>query len=187
MTVTLVTGPTREPVTLAAVKAHCRIDTADEDALLAHYVLAAREHIETYTGRALFPQTWDQRADGLGSQIVLQRPPVQSVTSVKYLDAAGVEQTLDPSQYRLVQRCTGDYVVVPAYGVTWPAVQAVESAVTVRFVAGYTPETFPARLRQALLLLVGHWYEHREPVNIGNIGNEIPLGFEALVFPFRTF
>lgn len=187
MSLTLVTGPTRDPVSLAEAKAHCRIDTADDDGLIAGYLLAARQHVEIYTRRALITQTWDQIGDELGSEIVLERPPVQSVTSVKYLDSAGVEQTLAPSQYRLVQRRTGEFVIVPAYGVTWPSVQDVESAVTVRFVAGYLPEAFPEPLRHAILLLVGHWYEHREAVDDRGTAAEVPIGFEPLVFPFRAF
>lgn len=187
MSVTLITGPTREPVSLAEARAHCRVDANDEDGLIAGYLLAARQHVETYTRRALLTQTWDQSADDLGSEIVLLRPPVQSVTSVKYLDSAGVEQTLAPSQYRLVKRGTGEFVVVPAYGVTWPAVQAVESAVTVRFVAGYLPEAVPEPLRQAILLLVGHWYEHREAVDARGSAAEVPMAFDPLVFPFRAF
>ena len=187
MSVTLITGPTREPVSLAEAKAHCRVDTNDEDGLIAGYLLAARQHVETYTRRALLTQTWDQSVDELGSEIVLLRPPVQSITSLKYLDSTGVEQTLAPSQYRLVKRATGEFVIVPAYGVTWPTAQAVEAAVTVRFVAGYLPETVPEPLRHGILLLVGHWYENREAVDTRGSASEVPMGFEPLVFPFRAF
>lgn len=187
MSLTLVTGPTREPVTLAEARAQCRIDSSVEDGLIAGDILAARQHVEIYTRRAMLTQTWDQTLDELGTEIVLLKPPVQSVTSVKYLDASGVEQTLNSSQYRLVQRSTGEFVIVPAYGVTWPTVQPVESAVTVRFVAGYSSDAFPEPLRKAVLLLVSHWFENRSAVDERGTAAEIPLGFEALVFPFRAF
>lgn len=187
MALTLVTAATFEPVSLAEAKAQCRVDSAEEDGLIAGYILAARQHVETYVRRALITQTWDQTIDELGAEIVLQRPPVQSVTSVKYLDSAGAEQTLAPSQYRLVQRSTGEFVIVPAYGVSWPTVQGVESAVTVRFVAGYLPGALPEPLRQGVLMLVSHWYDNRAAVAARGDVAEIPLGFEPLVFPFRAF
>lgn len=187
MSLTLITGPTREPVTLAEARAQCRIDSTAEDGFIAGDILAARQHVEIHTRRAMLAQTWDQTEDELGTEIVLLKPPVQSITSVKYLDASGVEQTMNASQYRLVQRKTGEFVVVPTYGVTWPAVQAVESAVTVRFIAGYTPETFPEPLRKAILLLVSYWYDNRSAVDDRGTAAEIPLAFNDLVFPFRAF
>lgn len=39
----------------------------------------------------------------------------------------------------------------------------------------------PARARQAMLLLIGHWYEHREEVNVGNIVTEMPDGAKSLL------
>jgi uncharacterized phiE125 gp8 family phage protein len=188
MSLTLIAGPTSEPVSLAEAKDHCRIDATHDDALISRLILTARQHVETYTRRALLTQTWDQTADALGAELVLERPPVQSVTSVKYLDTSGAEQTLAPSQYRLVKRATGEFVIVPAYGVQWPAAQPVESSVTVRFVAGYaTTATVPEPLRHALLLLVGHWYEQRSAVDDRGSAAEVPFGYEPLVFPFRAF
>ncbi len=40
-------------------------------------------------------------------------------------------------------------------------------------------------VKLALMLLVGHWYENREPVNIGNIVSALPFGFESLLEPYR--
>ena len=54
----------------------------------------------------------------------------------------------------------------------------------------YGPDEVPSELavepagaveKQAMLLLIGHWYEHREAVNIGNITSEIPITAEALL------
>lgn len=36
-------------------------------------------------------------------------------------------------------------------------------------------EAMPAMEKAACLLLIGHWFEHRETVNIGNITSEVPL------------
>lgn len=37
----------------------------------------------------------------------------------------------------------------------------------------------------ALLLLVGHWYENREQVSVGNTVTSFPFGFESLLDPYR--
>lgn len=199
MATRLVTPPTVDPVSLIEAKAHCRVDIADDDGLLAGYVLAARAHIENETRRAFMTQTWEATFDyewpslriyGCYRQrIVLPRPPVQSVTSVKYIDTAGVEQTLASDQYKVSKSDTGEWYVVPAYGVTWPTVRREMEAITVRFVAGYgsNPGDVPEPLRQAILLLIGHWYENRETVNVGNITSELPMTVASLVFPFRVF
>ncbi|MNM21459.1 Phage gp6-like head-tail connector protein [compost metagenome] len=42
-------------------------------------------------------------------------------------------------------------------------------------------------VRLAMLLLIGHWDENREAVNIGNITSEVPLGFAELIGPYRWF
>lgn len=188
MSLTLVTAPTQDPVSLAEARAQCKVDVSDDDALIVGYLLAARQYVEIYTRRALITQTWDQVADELGSEIVLCKPPVQSVTSVKYLDEAGTEQTLASNQYRLISRDTGEAVIVPAYGVTWPTPQAVERAVTVRFVAGYGsgPSAMPETIRQAILLMVAHWYKNRETTAAQDL-KEIPMGAESLLFPHRAF
>lgn len=40
-------------------------------------------------------------------------------------------------------------------------------------------------IKLALMLLVSHWYENREPVNIGNITTTLPFGIEAILKPYR--
>ncbi len=189
MALSLVTAPTLDPVSLAEARAQCKLDIPDEDALIAGYLLAAREHVETETHRALITQTWDLTLDEWPEQIVLPRPPVQSVTAITYLDSAGTLQTLNPSQYRLLKLATGEWAVCRAYGVVWPAVQSIEACITVRFVCGYgsAPGSIPEALRQAILLLVEHWHKNRSAVSEKGTEREIPLGVERLIFPHRVF
>lgn len=157
MGISLVTGPTSEPVSLAEAKAHCRVDNEDSDAMLAGYILAARRFAEGYTRRAFVTQTFDQTFDYdwpavCGSQqIFLLLPPLASVTSITYVDVDGATQTLSSSDYRvLTDGVLGR--VVPAYNVTWPAVRSQENAITVRFVAGWDASVVPDEIRTAILL-----------------------------------
>lgn len=189
MGLSLVTGPTTEPVTLAEAKAHCRIEIPDDDGLLAGYILAARTHVEGQTHRVMLTQTWDCTADyGWPIRSGRQRfdiplSPVQAVSSVSYVDQNGAAQTLATDQYTVVSNRTKAFIV-PVYDVTWPSVRCVPDAVTVRAVVGYTQT--PDELRQAILMLVGHWYENRESVVVGQTPAELPLTVEALISPFRV-
>lgn len=190
MGMSLVTPPTLEPVSLAEAKAHCRIDSSEDDAFVVGYLLAARQHVEVYTRRALMRQTWDMTLDSSWPDIiVVPKPPLISVASVSYVDANGVTQVLSPATYQV---STGGIEgrIARAYGQYWPSVRPLTfDTITVRFTCGYgtNPGDIPEPIRQAMLLLIGHWNENREAVNVGNIVNELPFAVEALLFPFRVF
>lgn len=160
------------------------------DPLLAGYLTAARLHVEGRDGwlnRALVTQTWDLFLDRFPCAIVLPLPPLQSVTSVTYLDNTGASQTLATNQYR-VDTARVPARITPAYGVTWPNTYGVPNAVTVRFVAGYgAPAAVPGPIRLGLTMLAAHFYEHREPVLVGTIQARLPFHVEALLMPFRVW
>lgn len=184
-----VTPPSLEPVSLAEARAHCRVTPDEDDALLAGYILAARQHVEVHTRRALMQQTWDLTIDDAWPDIItVPRPPLVSVVSVSYLDTTGVLQVLPADQY-LVSVGGIEGRISPAYGQSWPSVRRQLDAITVRFTCGYgtNPGDVPNPLRQAMLLLVGHWYENRETVVLGTIATELPLSVKALLFPYRVF
>lgn len=191
MGLTLVTRPTLEPVTLIEAKAHCRVDTSDDDGLMAAYVLAARAWVESQVG-PLMTQTWDVTYpwgwpwDRQRYRIKLPLRPVQSVVSVTYVDEQGVSQTLSPSLYTAILNVPTP-CIEKAFNVTWPTVRDVPEAVTVRLVTGYgdNPGDVPQPLRLAILMLVGHFYEHRESVVIGQTPAEVPMSVESLISPYR--
>lgn len=198
MATRLITPPTADPLTLLEVKAHCRVDI-DDDGLIAGYLLAARVHIENETRRAFMTQTWEltiddrwpaERVNGSWRhRVVLPRPPMLSVESITYVDQLGATQTLAVDQYLAAKSDTDEWVIRPAYGVNWPGVREQMAAITITFVAGYgaNPSDVPEPLRQAMLLLVGHMYENREAINVGNIVTELPLAVQSLMFPYRVF
>lgn len=186
MPLSLVTAPAETPVTLAEACAHLRVAEGDDDATVNALIAAATAHLDGYAGilgRCLVTQTWAMTMDTLPRDgFRLPLVPVASVASITYVDADGVSQTLAADQRAL----SGDRVV-PAYGVTWPTPRAQTDAVTVTFIAGYgAAADVPAAIRQALLLLVGHWYDQRSAVNVGNIVTPMPLAVEALLAPYRV-
>jgi uncharacterized phiE125 gp8 family phage protein len=199
----LVTGPTTEPLSLAEVKAHLRLDsTSDpsptEDVELAAWITAARQYVETFTHRACITQTWDLKLDGFpcDAAIVLPNPPLISITTatglvVTYTATTGTLTTWAEANYTVDAPAgpeAGRGSLRPAYGVFYPSTRDVVNAVTVRFVAGYgAANTVPAGIKAAMKLLIGHWWANREAVNIGNSTSELPLAVASLLWPFKAW
>jgi uncharacterized phiE125 gp8 family phage protein len=191
MSLTLVTGPAQEPLTLEQAKAQLRLDVDTDDALIIDFIKTARQWGEGQIKRALITQTHDLNIDynwpwKFGSpRIDFPINPVSSVTSITYVDLDGTspQPTLAASQYTVVARRHGSYIV-PAYNINWPSVRSVPNAITVRFVAGDTLANLPKQLERAVSLLVAHMYENRETVTAKDLV-EVPYAIESLISPFR--
>lgn len=188
MALTLVTAPATEPVALADAKAHLRVDATTDDTLISALITAARQYAETVTRRAMVTQTWDLTMDEWpdSDRIIVPLPPLQSVTSITYKDTDGTASTLATTEY-IVDTKSEPGRIVLAYGKDWPTTTLYPAgAITVRFTAGYGEATaVPQGIKQAILLLVGHWYEQREAVNVGNIVNPLPFAVDALLWQHR--
>lgn len=201
-----IVAPSVEPVTLAEAKLHCRVDIDDDDTLISSLITAAREWCEAHTLRAFVRQTWKLTLDrfpgplgypypewsSFGDEpIELPQPPLFAVSSVQYVDTAGTLQSL--TDYRLDSE-NEPARITPAYGETWPATRAQMNAVTIVYEAGY-PEgqgspsdqtvNVPQSVKQAMLLLIGHWYEHRESASDFTI-LEVPQTVTFILAPLRV-
>ena len=186
MGLSIVTQPATEPLTVAEAKSHLRVDITDDDTIIGEYISTARVFAEGVTRRAFVAQTWDYTLDRFPlAAIKLPIQPVTSVSYVQYVDATGSTQTFtegtspDVAKYDVFTdgpRTT----IVPKYNQVWPDTRDHPNVVTVRFVAGYS--TFPADLKTALRLLVGHQYENREAVVIGfTVIDTLPLGVQSFL------
>ncbi|MCH9839285.1 head-tail connector protein [bacterium] len=192
-TTTLVTAPLVEPVTVAEAKNHVRVDTDDDDALLRRLIEAGRLEAEAYTRRSFITTTWRLDLDGwpCGRVIHIPNPPLLAVTSVKYDDPAGDEQTLDPASYT-VDAPVGPRAergrVVLASGTSWPTTGYEPNSVRVEYTAGYgtDPTDVPDGLRHAILLMVGELYERRAIVTPGVSLAANPLAAERLLNAYRS-
>lgn len=186
MDVSLKTAPAERVVTRAEAKAQLRVPDAftDEDDYIDGLILAAESYIDGrdgILGRALVSQTWIGTLDGaFPDQITVPLPPLQSVSSITYIDGNGDEQTLASSTYQVIKNVEPG-LIVPAFGQSWPTTRAQLQSITVEFVAGYGgAAALPEKIKQMVLFLVSHWYINRAPVNVGNIVNDIPQAFTAL-------
>lgn len=185
---TLVTGPTIEPVSVDDARLQCRLgDNHEEDEYLAALITAARVHVENITWRALISQTWDFSYDTF-DVLKIPKPPLSSVTSVKYYDGNSTEQTLASTVYETGE-INGIGVVRLKYNQTWPPTQGHDDDITVRAVCGYgtTAASVPANYRHAIKLLVAHWFVHREEVVTGMNAATLPSAVDALLSADRAF
>ena len=153
MTYKVITPVATEPVSLAEARAQLRMtadDTTADDALISVFITAAREFAEHYTGRALSLQTLEMALDAFPAYgFDLDMPPVATITSIKYTDAAGTEQTVPTASYILSLYGDARHVTL-AYGASWPATQGITNAVRIVYVTGYT--VAPKAVKAALLL-----------------------------------
>lgn len=200
MSLTLVSPAPAYPVSRDEAKAQLRLDSTDDDALVDALIAVATMHLDGrdgWLGRALVMQTWDLQMHRFPGVIDVPLPPLRSISSITYLDSNNVSQTLAASKYQVDRNGQWRARIKPAYGETWPSTYDVWNAVTVRFVAGYEPgegsptdyaENVPRPIKQAILLMVAHWYENRVPVLVGQSAQavEIPFTANALLAPYRV-
>ena len=190
MTLRIITQPSVEPITLAEAKLQCRVETtftADDD-LLNALITAVRQQVENLTRRALVQQTLELTLDCFPASgvIELPRPPLQSVTSVKFIDTDGTLTTVPASEYQ-VDTYREPGLVMPAYLESWDATRSDFNAVQVRYVAGYASgspqdavglvENIPQALKHWMKVRINTLYNQREGINIGNTVSEIPRDF----------
>jgi len=176
------TAPTTEPVTLAEAQAHCRsIDDTAENATLTGLITAAREYCEQYTRRALAPQTIELYLDYFPYEIKLPMPPITSVTSITYKDYLGTETTVSASDY-VVDTVKG--CINQAYGKTFPSFTPyISNPIKVTYVAGYIAA--PKTVKQAMLLLIGHWYVNRSATGT-EVNKYIEFGVKNLLSLYKA-
>jgi uncharacterized phiE125 gp8 family phage protein len=171
---------------LADAKAHLRLETTADDDYVTALIAAATAFFEDQANLKLITQTVRLSLPDFTAVIRLPRMPVQSVDSVKYLDAGGTLQTLATTDYT-VSLDPPQAVIVPAYGKTWPSVRCGQpQGVQVDFVAGYgdTAAAVPALIKHGLKFLVAHWYAQREPV-AGAALAEVPMAVDAILSTVR--
>jgi uncharacterized phiE125 gp8 family phage protein len=186
----LIAPPSLEPLSLADAKVHLKVDGTEEDALIGQMIVAARLACEHALGRALLEQVWERVLPAFpAAGILLGKPRVQQIVSVKYVDEDGVQQTLAPELYAL-DADSGPGWLFCALGAQWPGTRAVPGAVRVRFTAGYGAEaaSVPANVVAWLKLQVGALYRNREAFAGSGAAIELPGRFtDALLDSERVY
>ncbi len=194
--------PIVEPVSLAELKAHVRVETEDEDDYLLGLIMAARQYCERRVERCFVDTRLELKLDTFpaGIELPLPMPPFSPTESrqaieVNYLNVTLQELavteavpviTSQPGTF-LAHRASTPAVLTPNVNGYWPVTGPIRSAVTIRWWAGYgdSGRAVPKPIRHAILMLAAHWYGQREAVAV-NIGNapSIPFGVDELLSMF---
>jgi uncharacterized phiE125 gp8 family phage protein len=183
MSLSLTTPPAAEPVTLDQAKAHLKVDTTDDDALITSLIAAARARAEWHTGRAFITQSWTFWLDGWPCDGVIEipLPPVQSISAVTAYALDDSATVLDAATWQI------DTASAPARlalkpNASPPVNLRALNAIAIAFTAGYGGASdVPAPIVQAVLMILAALYAHR-----GDEAAEIPQDALALLAPYRV-
>lgn len=178
-----VVEPATHGLTLDEAKAYLKVETTDEDTTIQSLIEAARQHVEDITWRAISPRTMELTLERWEREILLPMPPLTKVTSVVYCDPVGVKQTLSTDKYDVDLNAMPGRIT-PSYGNCWPAIRPGIGAIIITYECGHS--SAPQALKQAMMLLVTHWFENRSAVEIGHVVAETPIAVDALCGPHRV-
>jgi uncharacterized phiE125 gp8 family phage protein len=180
---TRLTQPTTEPVTLAEAKHHCRVDGTADDSYIASLVTAAREWCEAYCDQTLLHTQYRMTLDSFPIEIELPRPPMATAGTfttvvITYTTDNQNTATLSANEYR-VDRDSKPGVVRTLYSGSWPSHLLDYNAVTVTWWGG-RDAVADQRFKNAVLWLVGYWFERRMAADATSM-SEIPFGVKSLL------
>lgn len=183
MSLTLITPPAIEPVTLAEAKVHLKVDTTDDDALIMRAISGAGARAEWHVGRAFITQSWMLRLDcwPQSNLIEIPLPPLQVVNTITTYAMDDAATVLDPASYQVDTASAPARIVLRA-GASPPLDLRAMDAVEIAFTAGYGDDEtdVPAPIREAILEFVAHLYVHR-----GEDGGDPVVTAQALLAPYR--
>lgn len=198
-------APSGSVLTLNEAKTQLKLDAdiTEDDAFIQALIDGATQYLDGIDGilnRALLTQTWQLKLDEFPRYnsmvsnvqrdvyaIKLPLPPLQSVSSVQYVDTAGVTQTWASSNY-VVDTANEPGRIYPAYDKCYPSIRSQPEAVTITFVAGYgEAAAVPQPIKSAMLLLIRAWYDHRAAVGSSHITNKLPYGVDTLLASYKSY
>jgi uncharacterized phiE125 gp8 family phage protein len=183
----LLSGPALEPISLDEAKAFLKVEMADDDDVIAALIAGARVHVEAQTRRALITQSWRLVRDAWpdDGRIEVLLTPLQAVTGVRIYRIDGTTQSLDASSFVVQQ---GAAPGVLSFNAPPPApgrpICGIELDVTVGY--GDAAADVPAALRQAIRMLVAHWYDNRGVIAVGGTLAVLPDAVAPLIASYRV-
>ena len=189
----LVSHSDGDPVDLADAKLFLRVDHTTENDLIEAMITSTRLWVESYTRRTLITETWDFRFRDFpqfGNPLIIPRAPLQSVTSISYLDENGASHTWASGNYA-VRAMAGPMAargwIETTPDTDYPALSVeAEYPVIVRAVCGYgNAGAVPKGIKSAMLLLLGDLYSQRQVTITGTISGKTQTTVERLLGPYR--
>ena len=188
MKIKLITPPTVEPITLEEAKLYLRVDHDDEDALIEQLIKASREFCEQYQNRVHGEQTWEIYPPRVENYYEIPFPaPIISIDEVEYLlEDGATTETLTSGDFRTDLR--SDTLPAELFIINPPTAKLDKfTPITIKATAG--SNEVPARVVQAMYLLIGTFYENRESFSAQATGIQVQINnrraVEALLDPDR--
>ena len=181
----LLAGPAAEPLTLDEAKAYLRVEHDDDDLTIAALIAGSRIHVETQTRRALITQTWRLVRDGwpADGRIFLAPSPLQEILGARVYDGDGETHDIDLQAF--VSDKAASVIAFASWSIPLPGRPVGGIEIDVKVGYGDTASDVPEPLRQAVRLLVAHWYENRSaPAGALPIA-VTPAGVGALIATYR--
>lgn len=180
MTLTLLSPPATEPVSLSVLKDHLRVMHTDEDAVISSTLVAAIRAIEARAGLALAPQAWRLSLDQAPEEtLFLPISPCISIDAVTVIDPNDVATLVGAELYEFAPGAPGRL----RRAAPWPPVGPKLDGVQIDFTAGYSG-TVPQPLLQAVKTLAAHFYESRAAC-VERRMFAVPQSVDALIAPYR--
>jgi uncharacterized phiE125 gp8 family phage protein len=183
----LLSGPAIEPITLAEAKAYLRVEHSDDDLPIAALIAAARIHVESQTRRALITQTWRIIRDGWphDGRLSISPSPLQQILAARVYESDGTPLTIDTQAFVADKAAAPALVAFAPWSLPLPgrAVGGIEIDVRVGY--GDAGANVPEPLRQAIRLLVAHWYENRG-LTAARAVSVLPVSVSALIAPYQV-
>jgi len=181
----LLTAPAVEPVSLAEAKAFLRVEHDDDNDVISALIAGSRIHVEMQTRRALISQSWRLCFDlwPEDGRIEVRPAPLRSLDTVRVYDAGGATRAVDRQAF--VLDMSNAALVFAPWALPAPGRTAAGIELDVSVGYGDAAVDVPEPLRQAIRILVGHWYEHRGLVTTGPNFSPLPATVAALLAPYR--
>jgi uncharacterized phiE125 gp8 family phage protein len=180
----LLNAPAVEPLSLAEAKAFLRVEHGDDDDVITALIAASRIHIEARTRQALVTQSWRIPLDQwpIDGRVAVRPAPLQTLTAARVYDDEGGTQTIDLQAF-VVDSGASVLAFAPW---TLPQPERLAAGIELDVTVGYgeAATDVPEPLRQAIRLLVGHWYENRGLAAVGTV-TILPTTVAALIAPYR--
>jgi uncharacterized phiE125 gp8 family phage protein len=167
---------TAEPiVSLSEAQAYVRIETGEEEALVAGLIRSASALCEAFINQVVVARPFTLQLPASGCWERLATTPVRAITQVLGLDGSGTEVPLAADAYTVDIDFNGDGWVRTS-GASGVAVVQVGGT------AGMADDEngVPEPIRQGVLRLVSHLFTSRD-----GEGGDIPAAVTALWRPFR--
>ncbi|MBN2842832.1 MAG: phage gp6-like head-tail connector protein [Sedimentisphaerales bacterium] len=174
----IISAVTNYPVSLSEVKEHLRIIGNDEDNVLSLYLKTAIDYCENFEGSCLTEKNVTAYYPYFLAYMALPLSPAVLISSVKYNDGSG-NLVLYNGEKRLDSVANPSYIYFPE---SLPVVSTdYPNSVEISYITGRGERMIEDRIKQAILLLVGHYYENREATSSAAL-NAIPFAVSALLY-----